>query len=250
MINLSNNKNLNLEETFQELMQHKNLEILILDSLNIIKLPDAIKSLSNLKQLSLINNPKLDLVQIFDQLSELHIEFLNLKNNNISLLPENITKLQKIKDLNLSFNVLQHKKNYEYLSKLPLLYSLWIDHNNLKELPETIGALSQIRFLYIDHNSLEKLPEKITEMKKVWVIHAGYNRFRRLPPEFVKMKALLMVHINNNQITTIPNVYETEKYPLAGLLLDNNPINDIEINRVKNIFKGFFLLSFEQKKYD
>lgn len=249
MINLSNNPKLNLNNTFKRLSAHSNLEVLILDSLGIRTIPESISQFHKLKQISLAYNTDLFLESTFSKLSELPIEFLNLTNNELTELPENIINLTTLKDLNLSYNNIKGPKTYELLGQLPKLYSLWIDHNELKTLPTTIGNLDQIRFLYIDHNNLADIPDSMNDMKKLWVIHAGYNKFRELPTVFAKMKVLLMVHINNNKIRTIPKIYETEKYPLAGLLLDNNEFSKEEVERAKQIFNGFFLLSFEQKVY-
>ncbi|WP_299436032.1 leucine-rich repeat domain-containing protein [uncultured Aquimarina sp.] len=249
MINLSNNAKLDINGSLHKLAVHKNLEVLILDSLGIKTIPESIKLFPNLKQISLVHNPALNLEQAITQISGLPIEFLNLKNNKLTKLPENITTLKNLKDLNLSYNTIQDEESYSYLGKLPKLYSLWIDHNKLKKLPSTIGELSQIRFFYIDHNELKDLPAELGSMKKVWVIHAGYNQFAELPKVFTTQKSLLMVHINNNQIKAIPKDFETEKYPLAGLLLDNNPLPNTEIEKAKKLFSGFFLLSFEQRVY-
>ncbi|MGY3794791.1 leucine-rich repeat domain-containing protein [Aquimarina sp. 433] len=249
MINLSNNPDLDLSNTFERLSIHTNLEVLILDSLDINIIPESISQFKNLKQISLAHNTGLLLEVTLSRLSELPIEFLNLANNNLTVLPENIINITTLKDLNLSYNNMKDPKTYNLLGQLPKLYSLWIDHNELETLPATIGNLKQIRFLYIDHNNLAYMPDSMIDMKKLWVIHAGYNKFKKLPTVFAKMKVLLMVHINNNEITTIPKIYETEKYPLAGLLLDNNAFSKEEVERAKQIFNGFFLLSFEQKVY-
>lgn len=247
MLNLSGNPNLNLSDALQKLKRHKNLEILILDSLQLSEIPETIKNFSNLKQLSLAYNPNLDLGKAFDLISELQLEFLNLKGNDIDELPYNITALQTLKDLNLSYNTLRAPSNYILLGKLPKLYSLWIDHNQIETLPKTIGHLNQIRFLYLDHNVLKTLPTEMSSMQKLWVVHAGYNEFEELPEVFAHMRSLFMVHINNSDIKTIPEAFKTEKYPLAGLILDNNPISEEEKRRVEKLFKSFFLLSFEQK---
>ncbi len=246
MVNLSNNPKLNVHKVFEQLIPYKSIEILILDSLAIEVLPKSIHQFSGLKQLSLAHNPDLDIESMVNQIKNLPIEFLNLKGNNIEVLPANFSHIQSLKDLNLSYNNLATNQNYEIISKLPNLYSLWIDHNELVTLPKSIGKISQIRFLYIDHNKLKELPLEMNSMK-TWVIHAGYNSFKELPAVFTKMPSLLMVHINNNNIETIPKDYHTEKYPLAGLILDNNPLSETEKNNIKELFKGFFLLSFEQK---
>ncbi|WP_281986289.1 leucine-rich repeat domain-containing protein [Aquimarina aggregata] len=246
MLDISSNPELDLQQVFEQLAQYNTIEILILDSLSIEKLPESIKQLSKLKQLSLAYNPKIDLEYNFDLIAELPIEFLNLKGNELSKLPENIKTIPTIKDLNLSFNTIKTARNFELLGMLPNLYSLWLDHNQLDKLPPEISKVNQVRFLYIDHNRLQKFPKEMSKMK-TWVIHAGYNEFTQLPKVFTTMKSLFMVHINNNKINTIPTVYEVEKYSLAGLILDNNPITEKEKIKAKKLFKGFFLLSFEQK---
>ncbi len=246
MLNLSGNPNLDLEKELKKLSNPKNIEILTLDSLNLQRLPKSILKLSNLKQLSLANNPTLDVKQALDLITILPIEFLSLKGNRIEEIPQNIVKISSLKDLNLSYNKLRGDQNFELFGKLPKLYSLWVDHNELEVLPASIGKVDQIRFLYIDHNKLQELPKEMSAMK-TWVVHAGYNQFKELPEIFTNMHSLFMVHINNNDITTIPDAYQKEKYPLAGLILDNNPINTKERTKAEILFKGFFLLSFEQK---
>lgn len=246
MLDLSNNPNLNLDNAFKSLSRFEHLEVLILDQLSLKTLPESISSLKHLKHISLRENPNLQLEKVLQSLSKLKLEFLNLGKNNIQKLPENITDLQYLKDLNLSYNQLKGEQNYILLGKLPELYSVWLDHNNLNTLEESIGNLSQIRFLYIDHNELIHLPTAMTNMKRLWVLHASYNNFKELPSVFTQMKALLMVHVNNNMITHIPEAYQNEKYPLAGLILDNNPIEKEEKVKAQKLFKSFFLLSFEQ----
>ncbi len=246
MIDLSNNPKLDLQRVFEQLKLCKKIEILMLDSLAIEVLPKSIAQLSSLKQLSISYNPNLDIETMVNQINNLPIEFLNLKGNNIKVLPGNFSQIQSLKDLNLSHNNIADAENYKIISKLPNLYSLWIDHNELTSLPKSIGKVNQIRFLYIDHNKLKELPTEMSAMK-TWVIHAGYNSFNKLPAVFTQMNSLFMVHINNNTIETIPKDYRTEKYPLAGLILDNNPLSESEKKNLKKLFKGFFLLSFEQK---
>jgi len=247
MLNISKNPKLNLKKVFEQLKNHHHLQILILDSLDIKELPTSINQFKQLTQLSIANNPRMDLEKIAEQLKDLPLTFLNLKGNQIKTLPENISSITSIKDLNLSYNALQGEKNYEILSKLPRLYSLWIDHNEIDELPKTIGLLRRLRFFYLDHNNLNTLPIEMSGMKRTWVIHAGFNQFTELPEVFTKMKGLLMAHMNNNLISSFPVSYNTEKYALAGLILDNNPIDESQKIRAKKMFKKFFLLSFEQK---
>mgnify|MGYP000044169227 CR=1 FL=1 len=246
MLNLSGNTQLDIPEILASLPHPEKLEILVLDSLQLKKIPEVLSDYKNLKQLSLAYNPTLAIEETITVIEELPLEFLNLKGNQLTQLPEAITHLKTLKDLNLSYNKVHDENSYTYLGALPNLYSLWLDHNYLAKLPKTIGAIDQITYFYIDNNALTFLPQEMENMTGLRVLHAGYNKFTELPERFIKMPSLIMVHINNNQITSFPRKYEVEKYAMLALLLDHNPLPEEERLWAEKTFKKFFLLSFEQ----
>lgn len=250
MLNLSGNTQLDIEEVLGKVATPEKLIVLILDSLQLGKLPVNVRRFKNLKQLSLIHNPDLEWAMVFQQLEALPLSFLNLQRNNIASLPSTITKLTKLKDLKLSYNKLRDVRSYTYLSKLPELYAVWLDFNSLTTVPENLGQLDQIKYLYLGGNLLTALPESMCNMKSLSVLHLGYNNFTHLPERFIEMPALLMVHINNNQITAIPRKYGTEKYSLLALLLDGNPMRPDEVEWAKKALNRYFLLSFEQPVFN
>jgi len=246
MLNLSGNVDLDISQILASIPFPEKLEVLLLDSLNLRELPLELKRYSNLKQLSLGYNPLLNIEKTITHLEGISLDFLNLKGNKIRYLPQNITNLKTLKDLNLSHNHIQDEMSYHYLGKLPKLYSLWLDHNELKVLPKTIGKVSQIRYFYIDHNQLTSLPKEISEMEKVWVIHAGHNLFNELPEQLIGIPELFLTHMNNNNISLIPRKYSEEEYSMMALILDHNPLSEEERLWAKKTFKKFFLLSFKQ----
>lgn len=246
MLNLSGNTQLDIEEVLRKVATPEKLVVLILDSLQLGKLPVNVSRFKNLEQLSLVHNPDLEWATVFEQLEPLPLVFLNLQRNNIRSLPSAITKLTTLKDLKLSYNMLKDEESYTYLSKLPDLYAVWLDFNSLRALPDNLGQLTQIKYLYLGGNLLTDLPESMRNMKSLSVVHLGYNSFTELPERFIEMPALLMVHINNNQITAIPRRYGTEKYSLLALLLDGNPMHPDEVEWAKKALSRYFLLSFEQ----
>jgi len=247
MLNLSGNNQLDIRSALSKLPNPNQLEVLLLDSLELKELPIEIQRFKNLKQLSLIHNPNLELESAFEIIKELPITFLNLKHNGLKSLSSNVAAIKTLKELNLSFNHVFNEETYEYLGQLPHLYSLWIDHNELGQLPKSIGRLNQIRFLYVGHNKLTEFPKEMAKMEKLWVLHSEYNDFITLPHIFIEMPSLLMVHINNNKIERFPQDYESKKFALKGLILDNNPILNTEREWAKKHFRNFFILSFEQK---
>ena len=246
-IDLSNNPNLYLENTITRLGFHTQLEVLLLDSLQLKEIPKNIASLKNLKHLSLAYNPTLNMDITLQNIASLPLVFLNLKGNQLTDLPKSITQLTILKDLNLSSNHIITDQSYRYLGELPHLYSLWLDHNKLDTLPTAIQHLQQIRYLYLDHNSLTYLPDVMHKLDNLWVLHAGHNMFNTLPEVLIKMPSLILAHFNNALISKMPKAFETEKYALQGIILDHNPLSKSEKAYIKNIFKDFFLLSFEQQ---
>ncbi len=246
MLDLSRTTGIDINTILETLPHPEKLEVLLLDSLNISTLPVTISSFKNLKQLSLAYNPDLNLEDTFTQLKDIPLVFLNLQGNAITQLPENITQLETLKDLNLSYNHLHDDVSYGYLGQLPLLNSLWLDHNDFTQLPKTVGALNQITFFYVVNNQLKKLPKEISNMKNLSVIHLSFNNFTELPEELITVPNLLQVHINNNQITTIPRSFGTKKHRISAIIFDNNPIPENEQKWAEKTFSRYFLLSFKQ----
>jgi len=244
MLDLSGNTALDIEATLQAIPNPEQLQVLRLDSLNLSKLPN-LRRFNNLKQLSLIHNPDLVWDTVFRSLSDLNLAFLNLKHNGISALPSSITQLNTIRDLNLSHNHLIDIESYRYLSELPALYNLWLDHNKLRELPKTIGLLDQVAYLYINNNQLTALPEEFTGLKGIWVLHMGHNNFTELPEVLTEMKRLFLIHANNNRIAVLPEAYFTEDFSIMALILDKNQLPEEERTRIKKHFCNFFLLSLD-----
>lgn len=219
------------------------LKVLILNDLDLNSLPKAIKRFTNLEQLSLNKNPDLDLDQVFTLIQNLPIAFLNLQYNNLTHLPASIQFIEQLEDLNLSGNRINDTKTFTYIAQLKHLRSLWLTHNNLDILPQTISQLHQLRNLYFEHNNISTLPEDFYQLKKVWVIHAGHNNFKHLPEAFSKMKSLLLLHINNCEIETISETFNSRKISLFGLIIDNNKLTETDKLLWEKRFKRFFILS-------
>ena len=81
------------------------VQILRLDSEDIVEISPNISKLTNLKYLSLTNNKKINLEDLFNKLSVLpNLRFLNLSDCQIEFLPTNISKFSPLKTLKLGNN--------------------------------------------------------------------------------------------------------------------------------------------------
>lgn len=245
VINLNKKAPSDLDAIFLATPHPEKVKTILLDSLNLKSIPASISRFYNLKHLSLANNPKLDLEKVIKRIKTAPIQFLNLQKNELHSVPKNLTELQNLTELNLAHNRLQKADNFTFLSKIKNLKELWLDHNQLDSLPKTIGKLKQLKRLYIGHNKLNKLPNELENLKKLSVLHAEYNAFEAFPEIFLKTKSLILVHLNNNKISSIPRSFQTQKFSIKGLVLNNNPINDNEKKWIKNEFSHFFLLSLD-----
>jgi len=178
VLNLSSKTNIEVDTILQSIRQPLKIKVLILNNCNLKQLPQSIIRFKNLSQLSLNNNPKLNLTDAFNKLEKIHLQFINLQNNNITALPKNITKMQWLVDFNLSGNTVNTNQ-------------------------KALFNLTSLKCLYIEHNNIYNIPEAMKTMKKLWIIHAGHNKFKTLPKTFAKMPALLLLHINNCEIDSI-----------------------------------------------
>lgn len=245
MLDLSGNRTWDIHLLLKSIPCPDQLEVLILDDLELTHLPISITRFTQLRHLSLNNNPALDLEESLELIQELPLRFLNLQENNLVGLPSNISKLEKLDGINLSKNHIVKNSTFTHLSKLPKLRSLWLTKNALTRLPKNIGFLNQLNFLYIEHNQLKELPTSVEQLKKVTVLHMGYNDFEVLPEEIRHMPRLMLLHANNCKIHTIPDSFEDKKYSLKSILMDDNALSNSDKEKWRRIFRTYFMASFE-----
>ena len=137
-----------------------NLRVLMLDTNEMVELPDEICLLSNLERLSLSNNHFAELPRNFGRLKKL--TSLHLSNNEVKTFPIQICELENLTFLDICNN---------YVSRLPpqirnmrSLETLIVFHNNIASLPEEIGDLTQLRTLWIGDNQIKSLPRSIVKL--------------------------------------------------------------------------------------
>lgn len=242
-LNLTGLSVVEVTQVLQKLPNPEALNVLILDSMQGNQLPNGILLAKNLSQLSLNANPALDLNKAFKIIIKLPLTFLNLQHNRLTTLPDDIQYLKNLKDLNLSHNRVTTNAAYDLLRELPRLTSLWVHHNQLVEVPQSLTKLVQLRNLYIEHNFLTTFPTEIQQLQRLWVLHAGHNRFKELPVALADMPGLKLLHINNNEIASIPNRFDHKKLSILGLIMDNNSLSGKDEQRWRKNFRKFFILS-------
>ena len=217
-----------------------------LSDLGLTTLPDAIGTLTNLKELDLSHNQFTILPDIISTLTNLQVlnlgynllttipdtistltnlKTLNLNINRFKTLPDNIGNLTNLQELSMGNNKLMNLP--ESISNLTNLKSLWIYSNQLKSLPDTFFNLPNLQELSLLGNQLMCLPESIgnlTNLDTLWIYR---NQLTKLPENLANLPNLVKLWVNDNQITTLPKSFHNLLHDDFNLRLSDNPLDPL-----------------------
>ncbi|KAJ6650992.1 hypothetical protein lerEdw1_001208 [Lerista edwardsae] len=89
---------------------------------------------------------------------------------------------------------------------LGTLQKLYISGTGIKELPEEIEGLQELRILALDFNKLEEVPEALCRLPHLTRLYLGSNRLFGLPAEFSQLTTLRCLWIESNYLYHFPRV--------------------------------------------
>jgi len=112
------------------------------------------------------------------------------------------------------------------LAGLTQLISLNLDHNNLLQLPGTLGEITSLTELSFKHNSVNMIPEEVSHLTNLRVLLLSFNMISILPWQLHKLKNCLEIFdVENNALVLPPrNILDL---PVKEILdwLDKNQEN-------------------------
>jgi hypothetical protein len=167
------------------------------------KLPNAIKHLTYLKNLTLRYNQLTEIPVWIESLPAL--ESLNLNINNIKELPKTIGSLSHLKEL-----------------------LLW--RNELQELPNSICSLQSLKYLNLRLNQLKLLPYDLGDLINLIDLNLHDNKLTEIPESISSLKLLESLNLSWNLLTTLPSSI-TSLISLKSLDLESYFVRDIEFRR-------------------
>ena len=118
-------------------------------------------------------------------------------------LPRSLAGLHKLRQMFLNKN---------NLTEIPLqvcqlgdLIGLNLGYNKLTTLPLEISDLSLLQALNLGTNQLSELPPTIGRLTSLMVLDLYGNKLRRLPPEIGQLRALRRLYVDNNRLEALPH---------------------------------------------
>lgn len=195
--------NLNIETVPESLREFEFLNVLVLSSNNLRKLP---------------------------KFNYRNLKMLYLSQNNIETIPESIGKLKSLKKMSIGHNNLKSiPKDIGNLRNLEVLY---LNNNQIEALPESIGNLLNLRELYLNFNQMKKLPVNLCNLESLEILVLNYNQIKELPRDIGNLKSLKQLILNNNKLKQLPDSIK-DLDELAVLYVNNNQITKIP-NSLRN----------------
>jgi len=134
-----------------------------------------------------------------------HVIELDLTHAGITDWPDTTRAFERLERLNLSGNPgLPWAELFSALAQHPGLKKLVMADNEIKELPASIGRLTQLEHLYLDNNGLSELPSELGGLSGLTNFSADHNQFTAFPDALLQLSELKFISLNHNQITRLP----------------------------------------------
>ncbi|KAL8280844.1 hypothetical protein RQP46_006848 [Phenoliferia psychrophenolica] len=197
-----------------------NLERLVLLANTINSLPPTLSALVHLKELDCRRNNISDLSAIsgvsrlevlrceFNQASVLDANWANMRiltasNNSITRFALSGTS-STLTSLNLSHAKLASLA-VDMFAHLGSVENLVFDSNQIRVLPDGVGALSNLVTLSIKNNILDELPATIGKLQRLQSLHVSGNNLHDLPPEVWLCSELTVLNASSNLMKDFPD---------------------------------------------
>jgi len=149
------------------------------------------------------------------------VRSLSLHHNLLNQLPASITVFSHLTALDLSNNqLIDLPQNFGSLSELRVLVA---KHNQLEtfSFPKTFNQLTKLEILNLSGNRLEEMPQQILDLPNLKALYAGGNRLQSIPCRLGDLISLEILYLGGNQLRDIPATIGKLKNLMSLVLCDN-----------------------------
>lgn len=135
--------------------------------------------------------------------------------------------------INLDLSGTKLKEIPQILFELKNLKKLDLSKNQISLLPAEIANWGQLESLDLSKNNISNIPPQIGKLILVERLDLSKNKIRKLPIEIGDLAALIDLQIWNNQLVELPaqvqNLSNLKVLNLRGMSIDDN--NELELKR-------------------
>lgn len=183
-------------------------------------LPDFLGQFPQLEYLWLHKNIGLRLESLSVLEPLVHLQLLNLYSLNLHRFPAWMGRFTRLKTLTLwnvgsfddAFANLQELEYFtdcgcpsmrqlpEVLFQLKNIRMARLFQSNVEDVPETISQWSRLEQLSLYQNQLQRIPDSIRELRNLEKLNLGWNSIRRLPSRLEELPALRWLGVFENPI--------------------------------------------------
>jgi len=148
-------------------------------------------NLKELIKIQLINKKFYDLVD-FNYLLKIDFPNRDFINNNKQINEFDNKQIYKICYILKKFTKLE----IQYLINIQRLY---LQNNQIKEIPSEIKYLTNLQGLYLDNNQITEIPSEIKYLINLQELNLENNQIKEIPLEIKYLTNLQILYLGNNQ---------------------------------------------------
>lgn len=153
------------------------------------------------------------------------LEVLDLSNNQLSSLPDDFDKLTQLKIVFLSQN--QFRSLPTVLARCPKLEMIGFKANQITEVAQH-ALPKHTRWLILTDNQISQLPESMGELTQLKKLALAGNKLTCLPSSMANCRELELVRLSANKLTALPDWLVTLP-KLAWLAFAGNQFSHVEV---------------------
>jgi Leucine-rich repeat (LRR) protein len=128
---------------------------------------------------------------------------LSLWRQGLGVVPDEVWLRTNLQTLVLADNDLTEVS--ERVGDLSELRMLDLGHNRLRELPISLGRLEGLSdFLYLHDNRLTHLPDSLSRLQHLRYLNISENAFEVFPEVVTTMRSLIELRVTDNRLTELP----------------------------------------------